>query len=278
MLARKQSEQAQVDLDVGIRPLQSAQRQNSLASRGQPRILGRQPRKLQRRVGLDGRAQLRRAVLINIEAAVRQLPRQNRADRFIDQRSRRRIPLAAFGRMPPQFQQNEIRFERRIRRQVGPPVAFRLLDAEQIVDRATIRLRASGHLCVGKLEARTHTRVMVCNCTVRPSSCGKLKRTSSSLISISSSWSNPRPCSDSINVSTRFSGAEAPAVTATVCFPSSQSGFTSLKSSIRYAGTPIFSQTSTRRREFELFCEPTTSSKWHNGTTAFTASWRFSVA
>ena len=63
----------------------------------------------------------------------------------------------------------------------------------------------------------------------RSNSEGRLKRTSSSLISISSSSSKPHwPRSDSINSWTRFSGAEAPAVTATVSTPSSHSGFTSL--------------------------------------------------
>jgi hypothetical protein len=60
------------------------------------------------------------------------------------------------------------------------------------------------------------------------------------------------------------SGADAPAVTAMVWMFSSHCGWTSVRSSTRYAGTPIFSQTSTRRRELELFCEPTTSNIWHN--------------
>ena len=39
-----------------------------------------------------------------------------------------------------------------------------------------------------------------------------------------------------------------------------------------------FTHTSTSRREFELFCDPTTSRTWQSGATAFTAICRFSVA
>ena len=78
--------------------------------------------------------------------------------------------------------------------------------------------------------------------------------------------------------STRHSGAEAPAVNAIVFTPSSHSGRILRKLSIRCESVPKFRATSTKRLEFELLSEPTTSSRSASEATCFTATWRFSVA
>ena len=67
---------------------------------------------------------------------------------------------------------------------------------------------------------------------------GSEKRTSSSRISISCRLVKPCSCKYEIRSCTRFSGAEAPAVTATLRDPASHSDFTSRKSSTRCAATP----------------------------------------
>ena len=60
------------------------------------------------------------------------------------------------------------------------------LRAEKEVHRLPQSLLTGCNQCVSELETRTHTRAIVCSCTVRFNSEGKLKRTSSSLISTSS--------------------------------------------------------------------------------------------
>src|SRR6185437_1230780 len=144
------------------------------------------------------------------EAAVGQLPIQNRFDSFIDQRARGRIPDAVLRRVTPQFEQDEIRFKSGIRSQVSEPGAVRILAGEQVLRSPAHGFARGIQQRFADLQAWHHTRAIVCNCT------GRLKRTSSSLISISSRSRYPRSFSESISPSTRFSGAEAPAVTATV--------------------------------------------------------------
>src|SRR5205823_818551 len=78
--------------------------------------------------------------------------------------------------------------------------------------------------------------------------------------------------------STRISGAEAPAVTPTVVAPSSHAGSISPSSSIRCAGHPSRSDTSTSRREFEELPEPITRSTSHSRASSRTASCRLDVA
>ena len=74
------------------------------------------------------------------------------------------------------------------------------------------------------------------------------------------------------------SGAEAPAVTPTVLAPASQEGSTSPMPSMRRAGQPARSATSTRRNEFDEFGEPTTRIASQLAASSRTASWRFWVA
>ena len=78
--------------------------------RRQIRIVIGQPRKLQRGVCLYRSADLGRSVGVNIESAIRQLPRQDGANRPPNALARRRIPNAIDRRMPPQLQQNIVGF------------------------------------------------------------------------------------------------------------------------------------------------------------------------
>ena len=90
---------------------------------------------------------------------------------------------------------------------------------------------------------------------------GRPNRTFSGITSISRILVKPFCFRNSITCSTRTSGADAPAVRATVLTPASHSDFTSEAVSIRYEGVPRLVETSTRRLELELFSDPTTSSR-----------------
>ncbi len=94
MIARKQIEQAQVDLDVAVGRLDAAQRQDAFARPRQPQIVIIEAGQLQREIGFHRRAQIRRALRIDVEAAIRQLPLENRLHGLVDQRPRGRIPDA----------------------------------------------------------------------------------------------------------------------------------------------------------------------------------------
>ena len=89
--------------------------------------------------------------------------------------------------MAPQFQQNEVGFERRVGREIGPPVTLLVLNVQHVADSTPGGLGTSGRQRIGDLEAWAHMRESGRDCTVRANSTGRLKRTSSSLISISSS-------------------------------------------------------------------------------------------
>ena len=84
MLARVQAEQAEVDFDVAIGALQTAHGENPLARSAQIRIVIVETREFQRRVGFHGRADFGRSVRVNVEAAIRQLARQDGAHGFLD--------------------------------------------------------------------------------------------------------------------------------------------------------------------------------------------------
>ena len=72
--------------------------------------------------------------------------------------------------------------------------------------------------------------------------------------------------------STTAGGAEAPAVSPIVPAPASQPSSMSYGPSIRYAGVPSRSATSTRRREFDEFADPATRTRSHSLAIARTAS------
>ena len=142
MIAREKIEQAEVDLDVAVGGLNSAQRQDALARPRQAQIVVVQPGQLQREIRLYRRAEIGGPLRINIESAIGQLPRQNRFRRFIDERSRGRIPDAIHRRMQPELQQNVIGLERRVGGEFGPPITLLGLDAGEILGGAPRGLRA----------------------------------------------------------------------------------------------------------------------------------------
>src|SRR5271169_2993172 len=74
ILAWIEIEEAQVDLDVAVRRLQSATRQDALACPRQPWIVHGKTGQLKREVRLYRRADFRRALLVDIESTVRKLP------------------------------------------------------------------------------------------------------------------------------------------------------------------------------------------------------------
>jgi len=78
--------------------------------------------------------------------------------------------------------------------------------------------------------------------------------------------------------STSISGADAPAVTPTFCFPQSQPGSISTALVISRDSTPARSPSSASRLLFELLLAPTTNSRSTSSHSFFTASWRFWVA
>ena len=94
VLPRIEIEQAEVDLDVAVGRLNAAQLQNALAQARHARIVDRQAGQLQREVGLYRGADFRRALDVDVEAAVGKLAVQNRAHRLVDQRTRGRLPDA----------------------------------------------------------------------------------------------------------------------------------------------------------------------------------------
>src|SRR5450631_717107 len=107
---------------------------------------------------------------------------------------------------------------------------------------------------------------------------GNPKRTFSGMISNSCTSPKPCPAKYCTTSCTRCSGADAPAVRATVFTSFNHCGWMSRQSSIRCAGVPKLRATSTNRFEFELLSEPTTSSNSAAEATCFTATCLFSVA
>ena len=95
VLARIKIEQAEVDLDVAVGSLNSAQGENALPGAGQPGIVVGDARQLQREVGLHGGADIGRPLHIDIEAAVGELPSEDRLGGFIDQLPGGWVPDAA---------------------------------------------------------------------------------------------------------------------------------------------------------------------------------------
>src|SRR5437870_6297749 len=74
VLARIEIEQAQVDLDVTVGGLDATARQDAVARTFEPPVLWRDACEFQREIRLNRSTQLRRALWINIEAAVGKLP------------------------------------------------------------------------------------------------------------------------------------------------------------------------------------------------------------
>ena len=107
---------------------------------------------------------------------------------------------------------------------------------------------------------------------------GSMKRTSSRTTSNSDTSSTPRSVKKATSRSTSSSGALAPDEMPTTRLPASHSSRTWAALSIRCASQPRSRATSTRRCEFDEFCEPMTSTRSHSVAICLTAAWRFVVA
>src|SRR5215469_5258298 len=122
-----------------------------------------QARKFHREVCLDSGIEFGRPVWIDIETAIRQLALEDGIDRFIDKRSRGRLPHAILRRMQPELKQDVIGFESSIRCQFGPPVSFMVLQAPKKLTCALsgLRCRCDKRSC--GLESWHHTRATGAN-------------------------------------------------------------------------------------------------------------------
>src|SRR5580693_7640013 len=108
------------------------------------RVVIRQPGKLQREISFDGRVEIGWTLWIDIEAAVCELARQNRRHGSFDSRAGGWIPGAVHRRMQPELQQDVVRLERGVGRELTHPVAELILRPEKIVD---CPLRGFGCYC-----------------------------------------------------------------------------------------------------------------------------------
>src|SRR5579875_4127529 len=75
---REEAEQAEVNADITVCCLQSAQVENAVAQALHTRIGSGQAGEFQREVGLNARVDFGRTMQINIEATIGELTRQNR--------------------------------------------------------------------------------------------------------------------------------------------------------------------------------------------------------
>ena len=122
LIARKQIEQAQIDLDVAVGRLDAAQRKDDFSRPRQPQIVIVQTSQLQGKIRFHRRAEIRGPLWINVEAAIRQLPLEDRSHGFIDKRAGGWIPNAILGRMQPELQKDVVGFERGIGGEQRRPV------------------------------------------------------------------------------------------------------------------------------------------------------------
>ena len=122
MLPRIQTEQAEIDLDVAVRRLNSAQRQNALAQANQAEISWRQAGQPQRDIRFNRCTHLRRPVDVDAEAAVGELAVEDRARGFVDKRSGLWLPPPIIRRVEPKLKEDEIGFQRAVGGQFRAPV------------------------------------------------------------------------------------------------------------------------------------------------------------
>ena len=156
MLARIQVEEAQVDLDVAIGRLQAAIRQHRIPQPRHGRAGRVDTRHFQRKIRLHRRANVRRPAGVNRKSTVGALQVQDRLHSPVHLRPRRGIPNGALRRVQPQLQQDIVGLQRRIRRQVTPPIPLFALLCQQPVGGLRDRLRdASGHR-IRCLQTRAH--------------------------------------------------------------------------------------------------------------------------
>ena len=161
VLARVQAEKAEVDLDVAVgrpaaRPVPECERR----ARRSGVALRRVARQLEGAIGFDGGVELGRSAAVDVEAAVRQLAVQDGLAGFCDAHAGRRIPDGAIRLVHPKLQQDVVRFERGVGRQLAAPEALGRLPREQSLARPRDGFRArrcAVHL-LPDFAARPHRR------------------------------------------------------------------------------------------------------------------------
>ena len=132
---RIEIEEAEVDLDVAVGRLYAAERQNALAQQLHALAIHGHARQFQREISFDRGADFGRSAGIDIEAAIGQLPLQNRDHRLIDQRARLGRPFAVDRRVEPELKKNVIGFESGVGGKLRAPVAVAFLEASQVIRR-----------------------------------------------------------------------------------------------------------------------------------------------
>src|SRR5215470_13807870 len=108
MLARIEIKQAEIDFDVAVGGLQPATGQNALARPHQPRVDLRQSREFQSAISFHRCADLRRALLVDVEPAVGELARQDGFRRLLNERLGGWIPRTVYRRMHPELKKNVV--------------------------------------------------------------------------------------------------------------------------------------------------------------------------
>ena len=120
----EQAQQRQIELREGVHARHAPEVQRHFARAQHARVGDRHAGQLQRQVSFDRRIHLRRAAVIDVPAAVRQLHREDVIHRLA-------LPLGIHLAVP-MVVGDHVRHQRRIHHQFADPVAFGLLLAEQI--------------------------------------------------------------------------------------------------------------------------------------------------
>src|SRR5208337_4041621 len=259
--------------------------ENLLAGARQRGMIRRESRQFQPEVSLHRSADVGRAAGVIAPAAVFIL--------VVQDVTRGLVKALLAARAEQRMEQNVIGFEGGVGFQFSAPVTLFVLlrekilagridgyrdPASQVVNLSKSHLRHGGRTERGGFFHQYSTATAGAAAIVSTISGGNPKRTFSGIISNSCTSPKPCPARYSTTSCTRCSGAEAPAVRATVFTSCNHRDWILLQSSIRCAGVPKLRATSTKRLELELLSEPTTSSKSASEATCFTATCLFSVA
>ena len=121
-------EEAVVDLGVAVAGLDPPHLEDEFASPLHARVVGRHPRHLEHAVGAHGGVDLRRPGFVGVPAAVRALGVQDGAHGLADPGHRGRVPGAVrIGRVEPHLQEDVVRLQSGVGRQIPHPIPFLVL-------------------------------------------------------------------------------------------------------------------------------------------------------
>src|SRR5205823_3869158 len=222
------AEKTEINLGKGIALSCAAYFQNSGAGAFQYWMVGLQSHQLQRKISFHRGADVGRAIFINWPAAIFIL--------MAHDLRHRQFHAAAGAGAEKRVYGNVIGFQRGIGFQFAAPVAILMLKRKQAAARGLNSFRNAAqhvinfskkHLCGIPVELLAHgysAATAGAACIASTISGGRPKRTFSGMTSTSSILVNPLALRNSTACSTSTSGADAPAVSATVCTPLSHSG------------------------------------------------------